>query len=50
LPREAMNVPGNSAFYHDTAACLVHDGKIIAVTQKERFSLKSTMPLFRGMR
>jgi len=29
---------GISAFYHDSAACLVRDGKIIAAAQQERFS------------
>lgn len=31
---------GISAFYHDSAACLVHDGKIIAAAQEERFTRK----------
>jgi carbamoyltransferase len=29
---------GISAFYHDSAACLIEDGKIIAAAQEERFS------------
>lgn len=29
---------GISAFYHDSAACLVRDGEIIAANQEERFS------------
>jgi carbamoyltransferase len=29
---------GVSAFYHDSAACLVHDGRIVAAAQEERFS------------
>ena len=33
-----MNILGISAFYHDSAACLVLDGKIIAAAQEERFS------------
>lgn len=33
-----MNILGISAFYHDSAACLVRDGKIIAAAQEERFS------------
>lgn len=33
-----MNILGISAFYHDSAACLVHDGRIIAAAQEERFS------------
>ena len=33
-----MNILGVSAFYHDSAACLVRDGQIIAAAQEERFS------------
>jgi carbamoyltransferase len=29
---------GVSAFYHDSAACLVRDGEIVAAAQEERFS------------
>ena len=35
-----MNILGISAFYHDSAACLVQDGKIIAASQEERFTRK----------
>jgi carbamoyltransferase len=35
-----MNVLGISAFYHDSAACLVRDGKIAAAAEEERFSRK----------
>ena len=35
-----MNILGLSAFYHDSAACLVRDGDIIAAAQEERFSRK----------
>jgi carbamoyltransferase len=31
---------GISAFYHDSAACLVKDGEIIAAAQEERFTRK----------
>ncbi len=31
---------GISAFYHDSAACIVEDGKIIAAAQEERFTRK----------
>ena len=31
---------GISAFYHDSAACLIHDGDIIAAAQEERFTRK----------
>jgi carbamoyltransferase len=33
-----MNVLGLSAFYHDSAACIVRDGRIVAAAQEERFS------------
>ena len=29
---------GISAFYHDSAACILKDGKIIAAAQEERFT------------
>ncbi|MFV1980330.1 MAG: carbamoyltransferase [Rhodothermia bacterium] len=32
------HILGISAFYHDSAACLVSDGKIVAAAQEERFS------------
>jgi carbamoyltransferase len=35
-----MNVLGISAFYHDSAACLVRDGDIVAAAQEERFTRK----------
>ncbi len=33
-----MNILGISAFYHDSAAALVSDGRIVAAAQEERFS------------
>ncbi len=35
-----MNILGISAFYHDSAACLVTDGEIISAAQEERFTRK----------
>ena len=35
-----MNILGISAFYHDSAACMVQDGKIICAAQEERFTRK----------
>lgn len=35
-----MNILGISAFYHDSAACLVQDGVIAAAAQEERFTRK----------
>lgn len=34
----ATHILGISAFYHDSAACLVRDGAIVAAAQEERFS------------
>jgi carbamoyltransferase len=33
-----VNILGISAFYHDSAACLVRDGRIVAAAQEERFT------------
>ncbi len=33
-----MNILGISAYYHDSAAVLVQDGKIVAAAQEERFT------------
>ncbi|VAW82579.1 Nodulation protein nolO [hydrothermal vent metagenome] len=35
-----MYIMGISALYHDSAACLIHDGQIVAAVQEERFSRK----------
>lgn len=35
-----MNILGISAYYHDSAAALIRDGKIIAAAQEERFTRK----------
>ena len=31
---------GISAFYHDSAACLLRDGEVVAAAQEERFTRK----------
>ena len=41
-----MNILGISALYHDAAACLVIDGKIIAAAQEERFTRIKHDPSF----
>src|SRR5262249_57412079 len=33
-----MDILGVSAFYHDSAACVVRDGQILAAAQEERFT------------
>ena len=35
-----INILGISAFYHDSAACLIKDGEILAAAQEERFTRK----------
>lgn len=40
VPAHPVRILGISAFYHDSAACLVVDGKIIAAAQEERFTRK----------
>ena len=35
-----MRILGISAFYHDSAAALVEDGKVVAAAQEERFTRK----------
>ena len=35
-----MNILGISAYYHDSAACLLKNGEIIAAAQEERFTRK----------
>jgi carbamoyltransferase len=37
---KAMRILGISAFYHDSAACLVEDGRIVSAAQEERFTRK----------
>ena len=41
-----MYILGISAYYHDSAACLVQDGEIIAAAQEERFTRKKHDPGF----
>ena len=41
-----MRFLGISAFYHDSAAALIEDGRIVAAAQEERFSRKKHDPGF----
>ena len=43
-----VNILGISAYYHDSAACLVRDGTIVAAAQEERFSRKKHDARFPG--
>ena len=41
-----MYILGVSAFYHDSAACILKNGEILAAAQEERFSRKKHDPSF----
>ena len=41
-----MYILGISSYYHDSAACLLRDGEIIAAAQEERFTRKKHDPDF----
>jgi carbamoyltransferase len=41
-----MNILGLSAYYHDSAAALLQDGRIVAAAQEERFSRRKHDPGF----
>src|SRR6185436_17965675 len=40
LVPQPTRILGISAYYHDSAACLVFDGEIVAAAQEERFTRK----------
>jgi len=46
LPQQPTYILGLSAFYHDSAACLLKDGEIIAAVSEERLSRKKGDPAF----
>ena len=41
-----LSILGISAFYHDSAACILKDGEIIAAAQEERFTRKKHDPSY----
>ena len=41
-----MRILGISAFYHDSAAALIEDGRVVAAAQEERFTRKKHDPAF----
>jgi carbamoyltransferase len=41
-----MHILGISAYYHDSAACLVRDGEVVAAAQEERFTRRKHDPHF----
>jgi carbamoyltransferase len=41
-----MKILGISAYYHDSAACIIEDGEIVAAAQEERFTRKKHDPSF----
>ena len=42
----STHILGISAYYHDSAACLLQDGEIVAAAQEERFTRKKGDPGF----
>ncbi len=40
MNNETTYILGISAFYHDSADCLLRDGEIVAAAQEERFTRK----------
>lgn len=41
-----MNILGISCFYHDSAACIVQDGKVTSAVSEERFNRQKNSPVF----
>jgi carbamoyltransferase len=41
-----MNILGVSCFYHDSAACLIKDGNVIAAASEERFNRQKNSAVF----
>ena len=46
IPLKKATILGISAFYHDSAAAIIVDGKIVAAAQEERFTRKKHDPRF----
>ena len=46
MKEKTTTILGISAYYHDSAACLVVDGRIVAAAQEERFTRKKHDPGF----
>ena len=46
MPQQPTYILGLSAFYHDSAACLLKDGEILAAVSEERLSRKKGDPAF----
>ena len=46
MPLDSECILGISAFYHDSAACLIRGGEIIAAASEERFTRKKGDPSF----
>lgn len=46
--KDSKHILGFSAFYHDSAACLLRDGAIVAAAQEERFTRKKNYAGFPG--
>lgn len=46
MANTSRKILGISAFYHDSAAAIIEDGKIIAAAQEERFTRDKHTPDF----
>ena len=44
--KQNLTLLGISAYYHDSAACLVRNGELVAAAQEERFNRKKHFPGF----
>ena len=44
-----VRILGISAFFHDSAATLIDEGRIVAAAQEERFTRKSTTQIIHSM-
>ena len=44
-----MWILGISAYYHDSAACLVQDGRIVAAAQDKPFAAQVTLELLANL-
>src|SRR5688572_22555331 len=44
----SINIIGISAFFHDSACCLIQDGRLVAAAEEERFSRIKADPSLPG--
>lgn len=44
MTKNGLNILGISAFFHDSACCLLRDGEVVAAVEEERFSRRKHDP------